>query len=109
MSGSDMFTGTLEILILKTLLGGALHGYGIGRRLRDRTDGVLSVREGALYPALRRLQTGGFIAGAWGRNETGRRAQTYELTPAGRELLASETRRWKEFSGAVEEILNEAT
>ena len=109
MSGSDLFTGTLEILILKTLLGGPLHGYGIGRRLRDRSDGVLSVREGALYPALQRLQKGGFIAGAWGKNETGRRAKFYELTPDGQRFLADETRRWEQFSGAVAEILNEAS
>ncbi len=107
MSGSDLFTGTLEILILKTLLAGTLHGYGIGRRLRARTDGVLSVREGALYPALQRLQTNGFIKGAWGKTETGRRAKSYELTTEGRDFLASETRRWEQFSGAVAEILEE--
>lgn len=108
MGGSDLFTGTLEILILKTLRGGALHGYGIGRRLRDRSDGVLSVREGALYPALQRLQKRGFIKGGWGRNETGRRAKHYELTAEGRRFLESETRRWEQFTGAVSEILSEA-
>jgi PadR family transcriptional regulator PadR len=108
MSGSDLFTGTLEILILKTLLGGSLHGYGIGRRLRNRSDGVLSVREGALYPALQRLQKSGFIKGTWGKNDTGRRAKFYKLTTGGHEFLASETRRWEQFSGAVADVLSEA-
>ena len=107
MGGSDLFTGTLDILILRTLLSGPMHGYGIGRWIRENSQGVLTVEEGALYPALHRLKGKGLLESEWGRTETGRRAKFYELTEAGREELAEETRRWEEFSGAVAGILEE--
>jgi transcriptional regulator len=105
MSGSDLFTGTLDILILRTLQSDALHGYAIGRSIRDGSEGVLSVEEGALYPALHRLQRRGLLEAEWGRTETGRRAKFYRLTAEGEAHLAREAERWAEFSGAVSAIL----
>ena len=105
MSGSDLFTGTLDILILRTLDGGPLHGYAIGRAIRDASEGVLSIEEGALYPALHRLQGKGLLEAEWGRTDTGRRAKFYDVTPAGAEHLARESARWAEYSGAVAAVL----
>lgn len=107
MAGSDLFTGTLDILILRTLRGGPLHGYAIGRTIRESTEGVLGVEEGVLYPALHRLQRNGMLTSEWGRTETGRRAKFYRVTPAGLEHLASQTARWAAFSGAVDAVLSE--
>ncbi len=106
MSGSDLFTGTLDILVLRTVQAGPLHGYAIGKALRDRTDGVLSVEEGALYPALHRLQRRGLLDSAWGKTETGRRAKFYRLSETGRAHLQEEAARWREYSGAVQTILD---
>ena len=108
MSGSDLFTGTLEMLILETLRGGALHGYAIGRSIRETSQGVLSVEEGALYPALHRLSGRGLLSSEWGKTETGRRAKFYALTVDGRKHLTAETRRWEEYSGAVAAVLRGA-
>ncbi|HSM61753.1 MAG TPA: PadR family transcriptional regulator [Longimicrobiales bacterium] len=105
MSGSDLFTGTLDILILRTLQSGALHGYAVGKAIRDASSGVLSVEEGALYPALHRLERKGLLESAWGRTETGRRAKFYRLTPTGGAHLEAEATRWSEFSGAVSAVL----
>lgn len=105
MSGSDLFTGTLDILILRTLAAGALHGYAVGKALRDGSDGVLTVEEGALYPALHRLEGKDLLESEWGRTETGRRAKFYRVTRAGADHLASESARWSEYSGAVAAIL----
>lgn len=105
MSGSDLFTGTLDILILRTLQGAPMHGYAIGRTIREGSEGVLAVDEGALYPALHRLQRKGHLEGEWGRTDTGRRAKFYRLTEAGAEHLAHETARWSEYSVAVSAIL----
>ncbi len=108
MGGSDLFTGTLDILVLRTVHAGPLHGYAIGKALRDRSDGVLSVEEGALYPALHRLQRRGLLEAAWGKTDTGRRAKFYRLSDAGRAHLDQETARWREYSGAVGAILDGA-
>jgi transcriptional regulator len=105
MSGSDLFTGTLDILILRTLQAAPLHGYAIGRSIRDGSEGVLSVEEGALYPALHRLQRRGLLEAEWGRTETGRRAKFYHLTDEGIEHLSREAARWSEYSVAVSAIL----
>jgi transcriptional regulator len=104
MSG-DLFTGTLELLILRTLADGLVHGYGIARRIRNQTDGVLDVEQGALYPALHRLNRRGFLKGEWGETETGRRARFYSLTAKGRAALARETARWDEHAKAVYAVL----
>ena len=108
MSGSDLFTGTLDILILKTLKDEALHGYGIGRWIRENSNGVLNVEEGALYPALHRLERRGLLESEWGRTDTGRRAKFYCMTKLGQEALEDEAARWSEYSGAVTAILNGA-
>lgn len=106
MSGSDLFTGTLDLLILRTLGGGPLHGYGIGKRIRSTSQGVLDVEEGALYPALHRLDRKGLVTSEWGRTDTGRRAKFYRLTAMGTEELARESRRWSEYSDAVQAVLS---
>ena len=105
MTGSNLFTGTLDILVLKTVLAGPMHGYAIGRALRKRSEGVLSVEEGALYPALHRLEKRGLLEAEWGRTDSGRRAKFYRLTAEGRRHLRSETARWEAYSGAVAAIL----
>ena len=107
MSGSDLFTGTLDMLVLRSLRGGQVHGYGIGKWIRDHSRGVLTVGEGALYPALHRLETRGFVASDWHKTETGRRAKFYSLTVDGRKFLTAESRRWNEYSGAVASIMGE--
>jgi transcriptional regulator len=109
MSGSDLFTGTLDILILRTLETGPLHGYGIGKALRDGSAGVLSVEEGALYPALHRLEGKGLLASEWGLTDTGRRAKFYSVTEEGADHLARESARWAEYSVAVAAILGPPT
>ena len=105
MSGSDLFTGTLDILVLRTLEAGPLHGYAVGRSIRESSEGVLSVEEGALYPALHRLEGKGLLEAEWGKTDTGRRAKFYRLTAAGRAHLATEARRWNEFATAMSAVL----
>lgn len=107
MGGSDLFTGTLDILVLRAVSGEPLHGYAIGRLLRESSAGVLDVEEGALYPALHRLEGQKLLAASWGRSETGRRAKFYRITPAGRRHLASSADRWRRFAGAVDAILED--
>ncbi|MEX1257763.1 MAG: PadR family transcriptional regulator [Gemmatimonadota bacterium] len=108
MSGSDLFTGTLDILILNSLRAGPMHGYAIGRRLRERSEGVLDVEEGALYPALHRLEGRGLLRASWAKTETGRRAKFYRLTPEGEARLERLSERWRVFSGAVNQVIREA-
>ena len=108
MSGSDLFTGTLDILVLRTLEGGPLHGYAIGRSIREGSEGVLAVEEGALYPALHRLERRGLLESRWGKTDTGRRAKFYRVTDAGASFLATEAARWTEYSDAVTAILGGA-
>ena len=101
MAGSDLFVGTLDILILKAVSWGPQHGYAIGRWIRQTTNEVLQVQEGALYPALHRLQRRDLIEEEWGTTETGREAKYYKLTPAGRKQLRAEASRWREHAEAV--------
>jgi len=107
MGGSDLFSGTLDILILRAVAGAPLHGYAIGRNLREGSDGVLSVEEGALYPALHRLEGQGLLQSSWGPTETGRRAKFYRLTAAGARHLEKRVIRWRELAGAVDALLAE--
>lgn len=106
MAGSDLFTGTLDLIILRTLSWEPVHGYGVRRWIGLTTEGVLDVEEGVLYPALHRLERDGLVTSEWSKTETGRRARFYELTAAGRERLTDETRRWNEYSGAVSAVLS---
>ena len=105
MAGSNLFTGTLDLLILQTLKWGPKHGYGIGRWLADRTDGAVDLDEGALYSALHRLEKKGFIKGSWGVTDTGRRARFYMLGKRGAKTLQKETARWEAHAGAVFSVL----
>jgi len=101
----NLYTGTLDLLILRTLRGEPIHGYGIARSIRERTEGVLEVEQGALYPALHRLNRRGWIRGDWGETETGRRARFYSLTEKGNEALRKEAARWDEHAQAVYAVL----
>jgi len=105
MGGSDIWVGTLDLLILKALTRGELHGYGIGQWIRASTSDVLKVQEGVLYPALYRLERKGLVAEEWGVTETNREAKFYRLTAAGRKHLKSEMARWREHAGAVNAAL----
>jgi PadR family transcriptional regulator, regulatory protein PadR len=98
--------GTLDILVLKTLSWGAMHGYGIANWLEGRTEGVLTIEEGSLYPALHRLESRGLIEAEWRLTEKNRRAKYYSLTSAGRRELTAEAGAWSAFAGAVSEVLN---
>ena len=108
MAGSDLFTGTLDLLILKAVSWGPRHGYAIGRWIRETTRDVLVVQEGALYPALHRLERKGWLAEDWRESETGRQAKYYTITATGRAQLRAERKRWQLFSSAVDRALNVA-
>jgi transcriptional regulator len=108
MAGSDLFTGTLDILILKAVSWGPRHGYAIGRWIRETTSDDVIVQEGALYPALHRLERKGWLDEEWGRTETGREAKYYTLTAAGRAHLRAESKRWARFSSAISHALSTA-
>jgi PadR family transcriptional regulator PadR len=104
-TSSELLHGTLEALVLKTLATGRLHGYGIARAIEDATDGVVTVEEGSLYPALYRMERKGRIEAEWGVSELGRRAKFYRLTPRGRKELTAQTAEWARFSAAVSRVL----
>jgi transcriptional regulator len=105
MAGSDVFTGTLDLVILKALTWGPRHGYAIGKWIRDTTREALVVQEGALYPALHRLERRELVDEKWGVSDTGRPAKFYALTPRGRAHLRAETARWQAHSRAVNRAL----
>ena len=109
MAGSDLYVGTLDVLILKALSWGPMHGYGIGRWIRQTTDDVLAVHEGALYPALHRLQRKAWLDEEWGLTDTGREAKYYRLTPVGRRQLRAEITRWRAYASAVGAALDAVT
>lgn len=102
---ADLLQGTLELLILKTLVLGPLHGWGVSKRIRQLSDDVLDIGQGSLYPALYRLEDKGWIESQWGRSPEGRRAKFYTLTPEGRKQFADEKANWRLFSSAVEQVL----
>jgi transcriptional regulator len=102
---ADALRGTIDMLVLKTLTPGPMHGWGIGERIQQVTSGVLDVNQGSLYPALQRLEHRGVIRSKWGVSENGRRARYYSLTTAGRRALGAETESWRRFSAAVETVL----
>ena len=97
----DLLPGTLDMLILKSLTRGVMHGYGIVEHIRTMSDEVLKVEEGSLYPALQRLQLQGLIDSEWGHSVNNRRARYYRLTAAGRRTLGAEAASWKRLSDAV--------
>jgi transcriptional regulator len=97
----DLIQGTLEMLVLKALLRGPLHGYGVAEWIEQTSQQVLKVEEGALYPALHRLELRGLLKAKWGASENNRRAKFYELTAEGHRRLNAETQRWARLSSAV--------
>ncbi len=101
----DLLRGALEMLILRTLEHGPMHGFGITEALREQSDDVLKVDEGSMYPALYRMQQRGWIGAEWGRSENNRRAKFYSLTPDGRAQLEAATQRWSRFSEAVQRVM----
>ncbi len=105
---ADLLQGTLDMLVLKTLALGPMHGWGISQRLQQISRDVLQINQGSLYPALHRLEQQGWIGSTWGNSENNRQARFYELTRAGRRQLAEERENWERLSGAVARIL-EAT
>ena len=104
----ELLRDTLDMLILKTLDRRSLHGYAIAELIERRSDEVLRVEEGALYPALHRLELRGLLAAEWGLSENNRRAKFYRLTPAGRRRLAEEAASWARTAGAVTRIMKMA-
>jgi transcriptional regulator len=101
----ELLQGTLDLLILRTLIFGPEHGQGIARAIQQTSDDALLVEHGALYPALQRLEEGGWIAGKWGVSLNNRRARFYSLTAAGRKHLVNETSKWNRFAKAMALIL----
>lgn len=105
-TNSDQLHGTLEMLVLKTLKAGPLHGYAIALRLEQLSKDVLAVEEGSLYPALYRMEQRGWLSSVWSVTDTGRRARFYKLTRAGRAQFAAETASWKRLTMAVQSVLS---
>jgi transcriptional regulator len=104
-SKSDLLQGTLDVLVLKTLSTGPMHGWGISQRIQQWSEDVLEVNQGSLYPALHRLEERGWISAEWGNSENNRRARFYSLTRSGRRQLAEETESWERFAAAVGRVL----
>ena len=101
----DLLQGTLDMLILKALSGGSLHGYAITRWLEETTDSALRIEEGSLYPALHRMAKRGWVQAEWGVSENNRRAKYYTLTAAGRRQLRAEASSWEVFTDVVAKVL----
>lgn len=102
----ELLQGTLELLVLKTLSGEPMHGWGIGQRIQQISGDVFQVNQGSLYPALQRMKTRGWITSEWQVTENGRRARYYSLTSLGRTQLAAERREWERSSSAVNRVLS---
>jgi transcriptional regulator len=103
-----LLQGTVDLLILRALQGGPAHGYAVSRWVRERTDGVLSMEDAALYQALHRLEARGWIASTWGLSENNRRAKYYTLTLIGRRQLRSEVTAWRLYAEAVFKVIETA-
>jgi len=101
----DLLHGTLDVLVLKTLSWGPMHGYGISRWIEERTRGVLEIEDAALYKSLHRLERGGSIEAEWGVSENNRKVRYYRLTAAGRQRLKGETATWLRYTRTVTDIL----
>jgi len=104
----EMLQGTLDLMILQTLVLGPAHGHTIAHAIEHRSQDVLQVEHGSLYPALHRLELRGWIVSFWGTSENNRRARYYRLTPAGRKQLAEQTSRWDRLVRAVNQVLRPA-
>src|SRR5205809_7069151 len=106
MSRIDLLQGTLDLLILRTLLAGPSHGHAIAKHIQRTSEDLLQVETGSLYPALHRLEAKGWIAASWDLSEKGKRARYYRLTASGRKQLLAERSKWEVFSRAMALILN---
>lgn len=106
---SEMPQGTLDMLVLKTLVLGPAHGHTIAHAIERGSEDVLQIEHGSLYPALHRLEDRGWIASFWGTSENNRKARYYRLTPMGRQQLVSQTARWEQVVRAIGRILNPST
>jgi PadR family transcriptional regulator len=104
----DLLQGTLDMLVLKTLARGPLHGYAVAERIHERSDDVLRVEEGALYPALHRLELRGLLDSEWGLSENNRRAKYYRLTASGRRYLEAESAQWSRMVAAIARVMETA-
>ena len=104
----DLLQGTLDLLVLRTLASGPMHGWGISQRIQQVSKEVLKVNQGSLYPALYRLEQEGWIGAEWGASENNRRAKYYRLTNAGRRQLDQETENWERLSAAIARVLQTA-
>ncbi len=102
---TDALRGSIDLLILKTLSLGPMHGWGISQRIQEVSTGVLELNQGSLYPALQRLEKQGLIKSAWGTTENNRRARYYRITAAGRRVLGEEIESWRRFAAALETVL----
>jgi transcriptional regulator len=103
---ADLLPGTLDLLILKVVSLGPLHGYGVLLRIQQVSKEVLRIQQGSLYPALYRLEAQGLIASEWGESENNRKAKYYKLTTAGRKRLRDERENWSRFAAAIEDALS---
>src|SRR3954470_18674194 len=106
---SEMLQGTLDMLVLRTLVLGPAHGHTIAYAIERGSEDILQVEHGSLYPALHRLEERGWIASFWGTSENNRKAKYYRLTPTGRKQLAAQTTRWEQVVRAIGRILNPST
>ncbi|HEX7286455.1 MAG TPA: PadR family transcriptional regulator [Candidatus Angelobacter sp.] len=104
----DLLQGTLDMLVLKSLVNGSKHGYAVAEWIHERSQDVLRVEEGALYPALHRLELRGLLKAEWGTSANNRRAKYYALTAAGRKYLAEEQEHWGRMSAAIARVLQSA-
>lgn len=102
---NDLIPGTLDMMVLKTLTLGHMHGYSIAQAIQRITDSVLDIEEGSLYPALQRLELNGWIEGEWGLSANNRRAKYYKLTPKGRKQLNVETEKYRQMTGAIARVM----
>jgi PadR family transcriptional regulator, regulatory protein PadR len=102
---ADLLQGTLDLLILRTLMLGPLHGWGIAKRIESLSEELLAIGQGSLYPALYRLEDRGLVASEWGVSAEGRKVKLYRLTAAGRQACAAEEAGWRLFAQAVEHVL----
>jgi PadR family transcriptional regulator, regulatory protein PadR len=101
----ELLQGTLDLLILRTLVFGACHGHAVAKQIRTLSEDVLRVETGSLYPALHRLEAQGWIAAAWQTSDKGKRAKYYTLTPRGRKQLVAQQSRWQQLSVAMTRVL----
>jgi len=108
-AGGDLLAGTLDMLILRSLQPGPVHGLGIAQQIERRSDDVLLVEQGSLYPALYRLEERGWIASFWGTSDSRRRVRFYRLTPKGKRQLAAESSRWEALARAVARVMRAGT